>query len=151
MKILKSTVLLGLADEVKIRELKTEIEAFQRPLKNSKGRLPKKFEYPKQIIERVIALKSCGLRPSALAQALGLSRPSVDKWLRSKLAKKANKKPLALVRELVIQDVSADRVYVENARILFRTGIIIEIRPDAITENIIRCLNGRAAQAVDLQ
>ena len=148
VKMLKSNALLNLEDEVQIRKLKGEIETFQRPLKNAAGRLPKKFEYPKHITDRVVALKSCGLNSRALAFALGLSRPSVDNWFKSKAQKNLTSKPLAKARELVIRDIPVPQACFDSARILFRTGIIMEIGSEAITQSLIRCLNGETTRDV---
>lgn len=134
---------LSLADKTKLHDLKVEIENFQRSISDGAGKLPKRFEYPKHLIEQVVALRSCGLTAAGLAISLGLSRSGVQCWLKSKSkrsSKKQSEKPL-IARELVLRDVNDPEASDDIGRVLFRTGIILEIKVSSLTQDLVRCLN----------
>jgi hypothetical protein len=118
--------------ELRIQEIKTEVASFQRPLKNAEGKLPKHFLYPKGLIAKVVGLKRFGLRPSAVAKTLGLSISSVDNWFKNMKTDKVVKPPRVSARELFVQDVRPTNNCMAQARIVLRSGVVIEIGVDSM-------------------
>ena len=129
----------------KIEILKAEISEFQKSIRDSSGKLPKKFFYSNLIVKKVKVLGRCGISASDLALELGLSKLTVTRWFGStkRVANsKKQKLPVTIshqnqLRELKVVNSAMEESQTSCARIAFGNELVFEfISPNLAMETI---------------